>query len=213
MAEDYQVQRADCINSIAFEGGFFWETLWHHASNASLKSKRKDPNVLMEGDLVHIPEITVKEELGATEQKHRFKRKGVPAKVEFVIRRNKKPVANAPYKAVIDDQVIATGKTDSVGKIKLKIPPNARSGTLVVGEGEAAVDYPIDLGGLDPVDEVSGLQDRLNNLGYFTDRDERGTFGPMTTQALKKFQLDQKLDATGTVNEHTQQKLKDAHGC
>src|SRR5438046_1679636 len=75
MAEDYQVQRGDCINSIAFDGGFFWETLWHHASNASLKSKRKDPNVLMEGDFVHIPDIIFKEELVATEESHRFKRK------------------------------------------------------------------------------------------------------------------------------------------
>jgi len=83
MPTDYQVKNGDCISSIAFDHGFFWETLWNHGSNSELKSKRKDSNVLQEDDVVHIPDLTLKQDSGATEQRHRFKLKGVPAKLHL----------------------------------------------------------------------------------------------------------------------------------
>ncbi|MEY2429487.1 MAG: hypothetical protein QOJ40_2372, partial [Verrucomicrobiota bacterium] len=49
MPEDYKVKDGDCLSSIAFSKGFFWETLWNHGDNSALKSKRKDPNVLSPG--------------------------------------------------------------------------------------------------------------------------------------------------------------------
>ena len=89
MPEDYTVTSGDCFNSISYDRGFFWETLWNHGKNAELKSKRKDPNILKEGDVVHIPDLTVKEEQGATEQRHKFKLKGVPAKLKIRVMRAK----------------------------------------------------------------------------------------------------------------------------
>ncbi len=83
MPTDYQVKSGDCISSIAFNHDFFWETLWNHGANSELKSKRKDPNILEEGDVVHIPDLRFKQESGATEQRHRFKLKGVPAKLHL----------------------------------------------------------------------------------------------------------------------------------
>ncbi len=83
MPEDYQVQDGDCVSSIAYSNGFYWETLWNHPGNASLKSDRKDPNILKAGDLLHIPDLTVRQEPGATEATHKFKLKGVPAKLRM----------------------------------------------------------------------------------------------------------------------------------
>src|SRR6266446_4614155 len=90
MAEDYEVQDGDCVSSIAFAHGFFWETLWNDGKNSSLKEKRKDPNILKAGDMMHIPERTLKEESCATEQKHKFKLKGVPAKLRLRLVKEKK---------------------------------------------------------------------------------------------------------------------------
>ncbi len=91
MPEDYTVRAGDCISSIAFDHGFFWETLWNHPKNANLKSKRLDPNILKEGDIVHIPDLSLREESRATEKRHRFKLKGAPAKLRLRILEEPKP--------------------------------------------------------------------------------------------------------------------------
>lgn len=248
MAEDYTVEQGDCISSIAFEHGFFWETLWNDSSNADLKSKRKDPNVLMEGDIVHIPDLRLKKESGATEQKHKFKLKGVPAKLKLKLMRPKppkdtpeqapggsggsadesefsdadfqaaqgdeeEPMANAPYVLEADGVRIKEGKTDGDGCVEIPIPPNASQGKLTVNKDkpDEKIIY-LDLGGMDPVDEPTGVRKRLNNLGYPCDDD-----GPLDADdlqvALAQFQDDNGLTVSGTLDDPTKDKLKDLHGC
>jgi len=81
---EYQVQPGDCLLSIAFEHGHVWETLWDHPSNSEVKQVREKPQLLVPGDLLHIPDLQLREESVATAAKHRFRRKGVPAK--FILR-------------------------------------------------------------------------------------------------------------------------------
>src|SRR5882724_8132013 len=96
MAEDYEVKPGDCVSSIAYSRGFFWETLWNHPSNAALKNARKDPNILNPGDILHIPDLTPNEESCANEQDHAFKLKGVPAKLKLKVMRQKAKKAPPP---------------------------------------------------------------------------------------------------------------------
>ena len=98
MPQDYEIEDGDCVNSVAYAHGFFWETLWNHGNNAELKSKREDPNILKEGDILHIPDLTLKQESCATEKRHTFKLKGVPAKLKLKLMRPK-PEEEKPAKA------------------------------------------------------------------------------------------------------------------
>lgn len=75
----HTVRQGECISSIAFERGFFWETVWKHPENSKLKQERKDPNVLKPGDEVFVPEKEEKQESCPCEKRHRFRKKGVPA--------------------------------------------------------------------------------------------------------------------------------------
>lgn len=84
-AIEYQVREGDCISSIAYEHGFFPDTIWNHPDNAELKRLRKEMNLLEVGDIVKIPEKVEKKESVAVEQEHRFIKKGVPAKLRMKI--------------------------------------------------------------------------------------------------------------------------------
>lgn len=223
MAEDYEVQKGDCISSIAFAHGFFWETLWNHGDNASLKAKRKNPNVLMEGDVVHILDLRLKEESRATEAKHRFKLKGVPD--EFCLRileeampdgsagggKNDKPRANVPFNLYVDGVLAKQGNTDGGGYVKCAIPPSAQEGCLVLEPGTPnETTLLLKFGHIDPIDEISGIQTRLLNLG-FDCGDEEGKLGPQTGEALKAFQAKYGLQPDGQLNDATRDKLRQIH--
>jgi N-acetylmuramoyl-L-alanine amidase len=208
---NYEVQQGDCIESIAQEFGFFWQTLWNHGNNADLKRKRQDPNVLFEGDVVYVPDKTMKEESGATEQRHRFKRKGVPSEINIVLKDEKdRARANLPYTLDIDGQLFS-GQTDSHGRIHHPIPPNSKGGKLIVGTAENKEEYELQLGYVDPVSEISGIQARLNNLGFDCGVID-GKLGPQTKDAIRDFQANYKLTVTGEPDAATQQKLKEQHG-
>ena len=208
---NYIVKDGDCTESIAFERGLFWKKVWDHSKNFNLREKRKDPNVLFPGDVVFVPEKEEKQEPGATEQRHRFKRKGIPSSFNIQVFSNGEPRGNQQY--ILDiDGVQKVSQTDKEGWIRTRIPPNARSGRIIFTKGNFREIVNLKLGHLDPVDEITGLQQRLSNLG-FDCIVEKGTLGPHTKEALKKFQKKNSLPETGEVNDATRVKLKAEHGC
>jgi hypothetical protein len=224
MSQDYTVQDGDCVSSIAFENGFFWKTLWNHSSNADLKNKRKNPNVLLAGDIVHIPDLTIKKVPGATEATHKFKRKGVPEKLHIkLLDYDHKPRPNVSYKLLIEG-TWRSGKSDGNGGITESIPPNAVTGKLIypapdlIGPtGQPVPPHPknvvliLQLGHLNPLTEVSGLKARLANLGYYKGPIDEN-LDSATKQAISTFQSRQGLPVTGAADDATQQKLQDLHG-
>lgn len=204
------VTQGQCVESIAFDHGLFWETVWNDAQNAELKQKRNNPNVLMPGDEIFIPEKQEKQVSGATEQTHRFRRKGVPSKIYIVVKKEGEPRAEEPYKLKIDDNWFY-GTTNAQGEIKHPIPPNAKEGKLIVGKDEDTLEYTLQLGGVDPIDEISGIQGRLNNLGFLCGAAD-GKMTPETEKAIKSFQKQAGLEETGKPDQATQDALKNAHG-
>ena len=201
-------QRGDCLSSIAAEHGFDWETVWNHPSNAQLKAARKDPNVLAVGDQVFVPEKEPPGFSGETRRRHSFVLKGTPARLRMVFQVEGEPRANEPYTLEVDGEV-TEGTLDGDGLLDVRIAPTARQARIWL-EGR---DEPLDLalGGLEPKDTLAGVQQRLNNLGFFCGEAD-GQFGPRTHGALLRFQRREKLDLTGQCDAGTVARLEALHG-
>ena len=210
MNSHYIVRQGDCIESIARCFGFFWRTIWYHPSNSEMRNQRHNPNNLLPGDTVYIPEKREKQESGATEQKHRFLTKGVPSKLRIrLLGDDDEAIADTSYLLKIDGQLFS-GETDQNGWLEHTIPPTAKRGKLTVENGVG--EFELDLGYLDPPETISGVQARLNNLGFYCGAVD-GLWGPMTAAALKSFQLINSIELTSKPDKMTIAVLKKLHGC
>jgi hypothetical protein len=205
MAKVHRVRDGECISSIADDYGFFPATIWNHDNNAKLRELR-DPNVLHAGDEVFIPDREIKTETGATDKRHTFTRKGVPAKFRIQICNATKPRAKLPYKLVIDDSLTLEGETDDQGVIDVHIPPKARVGRLELNGGEQVMD--VLFGRLAPVEEEQGARQRLFNLGLLRKLD--GGEKELAA-AVRLFQRKFELEVTGELDTATQAKLVEIH--
>ncbi|MFH1216443.1 MAG: peptidoglycan-binding protein [Pseudomonadota bacterium] len=235
MSTKHVVRQGDCISSIADKYGHFWEKVWNHSENAELKNLRKDPNVLLAEDEVMVPDLEEKQEAGATEERHRFRKKGVPAKIRLKIMQEPVPDSGSsqesgdviqstsssmqdevrsdlPYRLEIDGYV-TDGTTDSEGMIEFSIPPGARRGKVILEPNTTrAKEIPLMLGALDPVSEIRGVKQRLANLGFDCGNTNDDEIAEEVEAALRFFQDEYDLEVTGVIDDATRDKLKEVHG-
>ncbi len=188
------------------ERGFFPDTLWDHPANAELKALRKDGNVLLEGDVLFIPDLRDKAVPCDTGRRHVFRRRGVPEILKITLLRRGKPRADLPYELEIDGRVVASARTDAGGRLQHFIPPNAVRGRLVLGPSEG---YDLALGHLEPASTEPGARARLVNLDLLVrpDADAKAY-----EAALIELQIQNDLDPSGLLDAPTQAKLIDVHG-
>ncbi len=204
MAKKHKVKQGECISSIADKYGFFPDTIWNDSKNSSLKQKRKDPNVLSSGDVVYIPEKEQKEESCPSEKCHRFRKKGVPAKMKVQLVMEDEPMKNQPFSLIIDDQFWSDGTTNGDGYIETTIPPQVKTGKIIVGPPDNRISFGIDFGTLDPLETKEGALKRLNNMGYEVGDDPRG--------AIEAFQEKENLTMTGELDQATRDRIKEVFG-
>jgi N-acetylmuramoyl-L-alanine amidase len=208
---DYVVQPGDCISSIAKDQGFFWKTIWDDPRNSALKSARRDPNILIPGDLVTIPDLRLKDESIETGRVHRFRRKGEPAKFRIRLLDGGHPLANQPYMARVDGASVPPGTTDEDGRVEIGIQGNAGVVEIVVGEGAAQRQFVFELGDMAPCGTLRGVQQRLRALGYAIGRISE-KLDPATIRALMQFQAENKLEETAEPDAPTRAKLEELYG-
>lgn len=243
MPIDYEIGPGDCINSVAMRHGFFPDTLWNHGSNAELKEKRKDPNVLMLGDKLFIPDIKIKELDKATEKKHRFRRKGVPAKLHlrFLKPKDKPPKAEEPAGGSDDessysepelapeapemepiasapyrmdiDGKVTEGSTDGDGVVKVSIPPDAAKAIFTFHPGTP--EERIIPMTLGEMDPADTIIGARKRLSNlgYLCTTDEDTMTPELKEVVGRFQQDNDLKVDGELNEATKKKLKEKHGC
>ena len=131
MSTQHDVAQGECISSIAFENGFFPDTLWNHPANAKLKQLRQDPSVLRPGDCVVIPDKRPKTIALNENNRYRFRRKGVPKFLRIRIMRVNRPLAGLQLTIAIDGRPADRRQTDKDGWLVCPIPPNA-AGALIL---------------------------------------------------------------------------------
>jgi len=170
--------------------------------------KRPNPNIIYPGDVVFVPDKEEKKESGATGKRHRFRVKGVPAKLRLRLMTNDDPCANQEYTLEVDGKTFS-GTTDVEGRLEHPIPPNAKRGKLIFGKEHR--EYRLNIGHLDPTDEIKGVQSRLNNLGFRCGKVD-GIMGTLTKYAIEMFQEAFDLSVTGEPDSKTKAKLEDMHG-
>jgi len=210
---EYTVKQGEDIESIAFRDGLFWQTVWLDPDNDELRHYRRSPNALLPGDKVHIPEKRIERVSAGTDSKHRFRLKGVPSKLHVILLdADQKPRANLEFRLTIDGDVIE-GKTNGAGEIIETVAPDAQACTLTVGQidTDEEEEYEVELGYMDPVETLSGVQGRLNNLGLECGEPD-GRLSPQTTAAIRAFQKIHGLGETGEPDTATCDELVKAHG-
>jgi N-acetylmuramoyl-L-alanine amidase len=231
----HQVQPGEHMVRIALEEHVAtYRTLWDHPSNADLAAKRKNPNILLPGDLVNVPNPAAKTASVPADKAHRFV---AASQDQLDFRLVLLDENNQPLKD-LECQFLEEGRkstSDGSGMLeRLDLPPQLELGFLrfdyrtedlsqrgvapqdaFTGDENVRLAFALAVGHLDPLDTPSGIQARLSNLGYYAGEigyaDEDAT---ALRCAIEEFELENGLTPTGDPASATMQaKLKDVHGC
>jgi N-acetylmuramoyl-L-alanine amidase len=216
MAGIHVVRQGECLSSIAYHARLpSWRTIYNHPNNAAFKTKRSNPNLIYPGDEVYIPDPELKTSDHPTDAKHKFVIRTDPTYLNLCIQDE----SNDPYKLVkyrleLTHDLHFEGTTDDHGWIKQKIPPWAEIGTLTIwpdsSDDDFSLSWEVKLGHLDPLETISGVKGRLNNLGY-----DCGEVNSVKDEqylaAVRQFQSDNDLKVDGIVGPHTREALHREH--
>lgn len=215
MPTSHTIRLGECIGSLTKRYGFADHKRIHDdPANATLKGNRPNPNVLAEGDVVVVPDPTVKDENGATEQRHRFKLKRPATLLRIVIQDDAGAgIASKRYRLVVGTETF-NGTTPADGKVEHPIPDDALAATLELWlkdePGIDALRVQLDLGALEHESKDRACQARLVNLAFDCGRID-GTVDDPTKAAVRGFQRKQGLTANGNLDAATRDRLRQRH--
>jgi len=208
MAKIIIAKEGDCFINICSQEGFYWETVWNHAENQQLRELRKKHNILKKGDRIYIPDWEMKEYQAETEKRHTFCVKVQRVNFTLTLMNLGTPRANENYTLIVNGYS-RTGTTDETGTFTEAIPPKARYGRLLLGEKQEEI--TINFGYIDPIEEISGVQKRLHNLGFYDGEiDDEMNFDIIA--AIAEFQRSVEITGNGELTDETRQKLVEVHG-
>ncbi|MCP3940950.1 MAG: peptidoglycan-binding protein [Desulfobacteraceae bacterium] len=202
----------ECILTIAEKHKFKkWEKIYDHPKNEFLKTThRKDPMCLKKGDEIYIPPKEQKKEACQIYKINKYVVPVLKSYFSIQLRDHRDQIlAGVNYKLEIENKEF-TGQSTQEGVVEEEISLKDEFGYLTIWPfkdfPEKEIRWRVKLGHLDPVNTTTGQQGRLNNLGSqvgFIDNEK----GPVTDQAIKKFQQKNNLTVSGEANPDTQEKL------
>lgn len=126
------------------------------------------------------------------------------------------PISNAQYTLIVEGQNY-NGTTNPDGLLEAKVHPGAASGELLLEKLEYRI--RLHFGHLDPIEEddrpiISGIQARMNNLGFLSAKVD-GVLGGKTVSSIKYFQqlILKRENPDGEPDAETRDELLKQHGC
>lgn len=211
-ARSYTVKQGDTLARIARRfGQRSWKRVWDAAENEGLRKKRKSPHLLYPGDVVSVPGIALNECEKPVDQVHRLIVKP-DAKVTLrlnLLGKKRAPLDGTTCKILAGDELLFEGPAND-GKLECEIPLSVTEARLLVSMDGWEFERPLHIGGLDPNDEISGVQARLSNLGWFSGRPD-GTSSEALMLAQNTFRDEQELAPADTLDDVLFSELEKAH--
>jgi hypothetical protein len=200
VSKRHVVKQGDTLLSIAAAHQIVdWKRIWEHGDNSGVREKRPNPQVLMPGDVIVIPDDRGKEVTVPSGETKRFVLQ--PPKCFFslyLLDECGEPYADLRYSLRVGNKTFE-GRTSAEGLVAHDVEPTVRSGELTLyrkdDDPEDTAVWRLDIGGLNPVGTTSGVKARLRNLGYPVGALD-DVLDATTRAALRSFRQAVGLDAT-----------------
>ncbi len=212
MAKDWiphVVQQGDHVQKLAFRRGVKPEDVWSHEKNADLKSRRKSMEMLCPGDVLFLPDEPGPALDVAAGTGNRYRATVPTVTASFTLDRSLGDVAGKAYevRGIPGSPDPLPGVVGGDGLIELHLPIWVREVTVVIPS--MGISAHVSVGDLDPLDEPSGVKQRLRHLGHLH------ADGPVSDEqasgAIATFQREAGLPVTGSADAATLAALESAH--
>ena len=163
---------------------------------------------------VVIPDRQLRDEAADTGKRHTYFVEGSPTTLRLRIEYER----DFDYELTVDGVVVKSGSADSATPIFHAIVATAAAGSITVWPAdlreprtpENGFTYQLELGFLDPIETMTGVQGRLMNLGFFHEA-ITGRLGPATTEAIRAFERSNGSPETGLLTPALTAALFSAH--
>jgi hypothetical protein len=156
------IKQGDYLAALAHRFGFDPDTVWKHDKNTELCRTRPNPNILLPTDVLYIPDqveepVMHRLALGTT---NTFVSEA-PC-VSITIRFLDEALASQDY--TVEELPHLTGLATDDGIASFSIPVTLPSFTIAFPDSGARFTFFV--GHVDPIDTLTGVAQRLQNLGY-----------------------------------------------
>lgn len=202
------------MSALAARLGFDAQAAWAHEKNAGLRARRPSMDMLCPGDVVHIPQEpseALELSVGTTNQ---FSARIPTVTIRLALRLGDHVLANEEYEiAGIPGPSSTRGRSDGDGVVKLDLPVSVRSIDLLLPRLHAT--YAVDVGHLEPAEEMSGIRQRLKHLRYYPGAARSGAPDLERDHdrlAIEAFQRHHGIEPTGELDARTRDAIVSAHG-
>jgi N-acetylmuramoyl-L-alanine amidase len=203
----YVIKNGEHLEQVAMRLGFDCKAVWHHHKNREIREKRKGKfNLLCAGDLVFVPKPSHDGLQFAAHTVNRFVAKVPKTTIDMHFGDSDGPFANERYVFSIEGTE-AEGTTDGDGKATFSLPMTCNDVEIEFPDRKMKMTAKV--GHLDPIEEPTGVRQRLKNLGHIEGdvSDDEDAEARRLEHAIFAFQRAQKIKVTGKMDEATTAKL------